>query len=301
VEKLAGRGIFLFGLTVAVIVGVVVAVRYLREAENRQNVVDKMEGNRALRPLLALGRRLQPPARFLWDRLTPGGLGLEFTTLLATFAVGSFVFIGFALLLGDEPGPTPGDRAALDVVRDIHAAWLTDLAEAVTQLGAGYVVFPLAAIAAIVLVVQRRFGAAAVLVVGMLIVKFGVDIAKEATDRPRPADSLIDTEGSSYPSGHAANSVFYTWLAVTLAFFMTRRELTRRITVRGLVFVLGLALTAAVGLSRVYLRAHYLSDVTGGWALGASAFALCAMIAILVHYLRQPSGSPVRDNPAQSP
>ena len=187
------------------------------------------------------------------------------------------------------------------MVRDIHTAWLTDLAEAVTQLGAGYVVFPLAAIAAIVLVAQRRFGAAAVLVVGMLIIKFGVDITKEATDRPRPADSLIDTEGDSYPSGHAANSVFYTWLAVTLAFFMTRRELTRRITVRGLVFVLGLALTAAVGLTRVYLRAHYLSDVTGGWALGASAFALCAMIAILVLYLRQPSGSPVRDNPAQSP
>ena len=55
VEKLAGRGIFLFGLTVAVIVGIVVSVRYLRVAENRVALVEKMEGNRALRPLLALG------------------------------------------------------------------------------------------------------------------------------------------------------------------------------------------------------------------------------------------------------
>ena len=44
VEKLAGRGIFLFGLTVAVIVGVVVAVRYLREAENRRRWSTRCRG-----------------------------------------------------------------------------------------------------------------------------------------------------------------------------------------------------------------------------------------------------------------
>ncbi len=40
----------------------------------------------------------------------------------------------------------------------------------------------------------------------------------------------------------------------------------------------GVALTALIGLSRVYLGVHYLSDVTGGWGLGVSAFALMTVL-----------------------
>ena len=36
-----------------------------------------------------------------------------------------------------------------------------------------------------------------------------------------------------------------------------------------------IVIAVAVGLSRIYLRAHYLSDVVGGWGLGAAIFALC--------------------------
>jgi len=57
---------------------------------------------------------------------------------------------------------------------------------------------------------------------------------------------------------------------------------------RGAVIVTtGIVLTALVGLSRVYLGAHYLSDVNGGWALGAAAFSLCAAIALIITTLRQ--------------
>ena len=69
-----------------------------------------------LRPLVALGRRIEPQARFLWHRVTPGGLGLEFTTLMAVLAVALFVLIGYALIVIGDPGPTPGDPSALDVV-----------------------------------------------------------------------------------------------------------------------------------------------------------------------------------------
>ena len=291
---LVGQGTFLFGITVGVIVGIVVAVRFLREPENRQRLVDGMERNRALRPLVALGRRVQPQARFLWRRVTPGGLGLEFTTLLAIFAVGLFVLIGYALLIGEDPGPTPGDSTALEIVRDLHANWLTDLNLAVTELGSFYVILPLMGVALLLLLIRRRFAEAAVLVFAMAIIFGGVDLIKEATDRPRPPDGLDDPAKSSYPSGHAAYSVFYVWAAVTIAWRFGPRTFGRRLTIRGVVIALGLAVVAAVGLTRVYLRVHYLSDVSGGWALGASAFALCGMVAILVSHLRhnEPPAAP---------
>ena len=43
----------------------------------------------------------------------------------------------------------------------------------------------------------------------------GVDVLKDVVDRPRPAGGLVAAPGSSYPSGHAAHSVFYAWLALT--------------------------------------------------------------------------------------
>ncbi|MGI8462609.1 MAG: VTT domain-containing protein [Solirubrobacterales bacterium] len=280
------RGLFFFGVTVALIVAIVVAVRFLRKPENRERVVAAMEGRPVLRSIVALGRRLQPQARFLGQRLTPGELGLELTTLVAALAVGSFVFAGFAILVTADPGPTPGDMAALDVVRDIHLAWLTDLDQIVTKLGAAYVVLPLALVAAVVLALRRNFAEAAVVVVAMIVIVVGVDLIKEATERPRPFDALDQIPTYSYPSGHAAYSIFYVWAAVTVAFRLGVKQLGTRLTVRGLVLAIGIALAAAVGLSRVYLRVHYLSDVSGGWGLGVSAFALCGIVAIIATHLR---------------
>jgi membrane-associated phospholipid phosphatase len=45
-------------------------------------------------------------------------------------------------------------------------------------------------------------------------------------------------------------------------------------------------LAAVIGLTRVYLRAHYLSDVEGGWGLGAAIFALLGVVAVVVGWLR---------------
>jgi undecaprenyl-diphosphatase len=53
------------------------------------------------------------------------------------------------------------------------------------------------------------------------------------------------------------------------------------------VLVLGaLAIATAVGVTRVYLRAHWWSDVVGGWGLAAGIFSLLAGIALVVEYFR---------------
>jgi undecaprenyl-diphosphatase len=76
--------------------------------------------------------------------------------------------------------------------------------------------------------------------------------------------------------------VIYLWLAVTIV--LRLRPGMARATA---VVVTGIVLTALVGLSRVYLDVHYLSDVSAGWALGAAAFSLCAMVGLVVSQVRQ--------------
>jgi undecaprenyl-diphosphatase len=241
-----------------------------------------MEERRGFRELLALGRRLTPQARFLLDRLTPGGLGLEFTTSIAAFAVGSFVLVGYAIVIGGDPGPTPGDTTVADLMSDIRAGWLTSVAEVITAFGSGAAMLLLVAAASLWLAIRRHWPEFCVLLIGTIVILIGVDAVKDAVDRPRPGGGLVSTEGSSYPSGHAAHAVAYAWVALTVA--LRLRPGMQRGT---LLVVVGLLATALIGLSRVYLGVHYMSDVSGGWGMGVAVFSLLSAIAVAVTHFRQ--------------
>jgi membrane-associated phospholipid phosphatase len=116
-------------------------------------------------------------------------------------------------------------------------------------------------------------------VVSLALVYISVHVTKGALDRPRPPDSLVETSGDAYPSGHAAYAT--AWVAVAVV--LTRR--LKLVTSGVLVFV-ALAIAAAVGLTRVYLGAHWWSDVAGGWGLGAGIFAVVGGIALVVEFIR---------------
>ncbi len=284
--KYAGRGAFLLGTLIVVVVGSIALYRHFREARNRRAAVAWMERHAASRRLVALGRRFSPQLRFLWGRVTPGGtFGLEFTSLMATLAVALFVLIAYTTIVSGEPGPTPGDLTAVEIAASLRTAWLVNFAKVFTALGAAAVVLPLAAIAAAALAARRRWAELGVLVAGLALIVLGFHELKAIVNRPRPAGALTGFSGSSFPSGHAAYSTFYVWGAVTIVMRL-RPGMARGAAV----VAAGIALTALVGLSRVYLGVHYMSDVNAGWALGAAAFSFCAAVALVITTVRQNGG-----------
>jgi undecaprenyl-diphosphatase len=280
--KYAGEGAFLLATVIVVVVGSIVLVRHFRAPENRRTAVRWMERHVATRWVITLGRRFRPQLRFLWERVTPGGtFGLEFTSLMAILAVAGFVLVAYSVVVNGESGPTPGDVAARELAESLRAVWLVEVAKVVTALGSAAVSWPLAVLCALVLAVRRRWPELGVLVIGMAIIILGVHVLKDAIDRPRPTGGLVGFSGSAFPSGHAAYSTFYVWLAVTIVIRL-RPGMARGATV----IAAGIALAALIGLSRVYLGVHYFSDVTAGWALGVAAFSLCAAAALVITTLR---------------
>ena len=192
--------------------------------------------------------------------------------LLVVIAVGAMaVFVALTIAVSGD-SPLALDARAFEIAGDLRAPWLDDVARVVTGLGLIAIVGPAVLVGAAVLIAHRERARAAALVLGAVLVWSSVWIVKWLVDRPRPPDPLVHTTGQSYPSGHAANSV--GWLALALAVAVvipTRGGRIAAITVGALVALL-------VGLSRIYLRAHYASDVVGGEALAVAVYALTALV-----------------------
>jgi membrane protein DedA with SNARE-associated domain/membrane-associated phospholipid phosphatase len=289
------RGLFAFGLAVAVVVAIVFLIRLQRHPELQAKTkawIDEQLQKPLLRPaapylragwhrvLRPLARVSQPGARFVWNRFTPGELGLEVTTLLAIAAVGSFTFA----LLGSELDDRDllfGDRVAFDVADSLHSATVEDILVWVTALGSFTVVAVLVAATTAWAAARRRFFEAAVLPVSFLLTWIVVHVAKAAYDRPRPSGAHVETEGYAYPSAHAAYAV--AWVACAVVLVRAGGTLATRFAA----VTAAVVLAAVIGLTRVYLRAHYLSDVEGGWGIGVAIFALLGVVAVVVGWLRQ--------------
>ena len=79
----------------------------------------------------------------------------------------------------------------------------------------------------------------------------------------------MEASGWSFPSGHAFGAMVFYGLLVAFAWVSTERR-TRRVAA----VVAGVLVVGAVGLSRVALGVHYLSDVVAGWAVGVAWLAL---------------------------
>jgi len=157
--------------------------------------------------------------------------------------------------------------------------WLEEAAADLTSLGGISVLGLFALIAIAFLLIQRKRLSALLLVLGLA---GGVALSeglKGLFERQRPPAPFqaVETLNASFPSGHALlATVFYLTLGVMLTRAFPRAHLKA--------FVLGAAILIAVliGLTRVYLGAHWASDVVAGWCAGAAWAMALWLIAYAV-------------------
>lgn len=167
-------------------------------------------------------------------------------------------------------------RDPADTSRPVGPAWLEQMVTEITALGGYPVLVVLVGVVAGFLLALRRFGPALFVVLSIASGTAVSQLLKLVYDRPRPdiVDHLVQTHTASFPSGHATMSAV---VYLTLAALIVR--LVDGFVVRVYVVCVAVALTAAVGVSRIYLGVHWPSDVAAGWALGA-AWASFSWLAV---------------------
>jgi len=229
--------------------------------------------------------REQPRVRGWLDRRlsTDRWTGRPLTLLALAVTASGWLFAGVLqdVLSGD--GVATADPHLHATALALRRGWLTTLADGITQLGAGAVVYPLTLTAVLVAVVgYRRWAEAALVAVALLSGQSLRALTNRLVDRPRPphADWLINASGRAWPSGHTATAVLAYGLLVALFWPILTRAVIRVAAVAAATLI-----ALAVGLSRVYLGVHWPSDVLGGWAFGALwlTIAVTAISALRFH------------------
>ena len=183
--------------------------------------------------------------------------------------------LGLGVLVGFGPQlDLDGEVSEALYAGDDRAAVLDGLLESLTAPGLT-VVRVLVFLPAVVWLLRRRahrtvvWVLAAILLVGPL-----TELLKVTFGRVRPDFDLGGAryESLSYPSGHSSGIATLVTVALLLAWPLLAHEARRWW------LALGVVLVVLVGLTRMWLGVHFLSDVLGGWALGVGWSLLVATV-----------------------
>ncbi|WAC59890.1 phosphatase PAP2 family protein [Brevundimonas sp. SL130] len=173
--------------------------------------------------------------------------------------------------------------------------WLKEAAADITSLGGIAVLGLFALIVIVFLLSQRKWLSSLLLALGLAGGVMLSEGLKAVFERERPPQLMqaVETTNASFPSGHALlATVFYLSVAVMLTRAFPRPGFK--------IFVLGVGMVMAllVGLTRIYLGAHWATDVFAGWAAG-SAWAMALWLAAYgIARWQKRRRAPLQDEPS---
>ena len=177
--------------------------------------------------------------------------------------IAGLLFALLTVLVMAHPAPFFFDRPIEVAVQSVNVApfaWFNTFVSALSGfVGVGIA----AAVIALTFLIRRS---ATPLVAFSAIYAAVYNIVNIIVRRPRPTGVAHTTSkliGSSYPSGHVG---FFVWLSVLAVVLLARNHLPRPLYVA--CWFLAAVLVAAAALSRIYVGAHWPSDVVGGFLVG---------------------------------
>ena len=163
------------------------------------------------------------------------------------------------------------DAQVFHVMQTLRGPHADAVMVGITELGDAAVLLPVIVCALAWFVVRRLWLSAAYWLGTMAVAQLLAGAIKLALHRPRPLALYTGVQQFSFPSDHAVMSTvvygFAAWLLLRRA-----RPTWQHV---GVVAVGGLIML--IGVSRVYLGAHWMSDVLGGLAFGVAWLALVAL------------------------
>jgi membrane protein DedA with SNARE-associated domain/membrane-associated phospholipid phosphatase len=209
---------------------------------------------------------------FNWlGRLGPKGERLLPLLGLALFLAG-WVFLGVLEDLVNLDPLVQADQAIYRFLQSLRTPWGDWLLVAVTELGDSLVNLPIAVTVFVLLILLRKFRAAAYWLLALGGGAALVQLFKWTMHRPRPIDIYQGISSWGFPSGHTTMSVvLYGFLAILLVRSCNPRW-------RWLPFSAAIGISLCIAFSRLYLGAHWLSDVLGGLSLGWAWVTLLGIV-----------------------
>jgi len=223
--------------------------------------------------------------RFLRNRLNRETyIGLHLTVSL--IVAGLAIWLSAALLdaVLDNATVVRLDIAAANWIHSKAQPTGLAVSQIISEVGSPTTMGVIAVIGGAILLLQRRktmlVAWTAVFAGGGLLEK----LLKTVVHRTRPAFTPTPPveQSLSFPSGHTMMCAI--GMAMLVYMLTVPRHMPR--PWRGVLIGLALSLVLAVGISRVYLGAHYPSDVLGGLAFGTAWVSVCLAIAGLAHHQR---------------
>ncbi len=198
-------------------------------------------------------------------------LGLHLTIGFLISAVGLWIFLGVTEDVLHHDPLTRFDLTLLDWLQARHGHVADQVFRAISALGSPLVLIILALAVAIYLGVSRQ----GLLVEGWLLAFIGGavlnNVLKSAIHRPRPYAASASLHSWSFPSGHAMVSLIAYGMLTYVLIILGPRSRRAQLAIAGCATLLVLA----IGFSRLYLGAHYFSDVVGGYAAGILWLSAC--------------------------
>lgn len=217
---------------------------------------------------------------------------VPYAALWITMLIGGVVIVMLALLSAevydnvvDDAGLANLDKPTLSFMEHLRSPGLDSFVTGFTNIGGGIGMPILASILTAWLTWVSRTWRPLILIGGAAAVSItATSLGKKLIGRARPdhADAVPPYENSpSFPSGHTLNTTVVIGLVVYLACLQVHRTIARvGLIAAGVLFIF------AMGMSRVYLGHHWMTDVIIGWVLGFGWVGIVILAHRLFHVLR---------------